>query len=128
LAHTYKQNRALTADRLVRRDFETALYHLLSQTREMFFGKCYLKAIPPIRKAGLDRCAGAICNLALRSVAERFYYREKNPQWSTESFSMAEQNGSSGNTLRLFIYWLIVGVPFVWGVWITILKLPALFR
>jgi hypothetical protein len=62
------------------------------------------------------------------TVAERFYYREKNPQWSTESLSMAEQNGSSGNTLRLFIYWLIVGVPFVWGVWITILKLPALFR
>ncbi len=41
---------------------------------------------------------------------------------------MAEQNVSGGNALRLFIYWLVVGVPFAWDVWKTIVKLPALFK
>ncbi|HEV2096304.1 MAG TPA: hypothetical protein VGQ82_07360 [Chthoniobacterales bacterium] len=41
---------------------------------------------------------------------------------------MAEQNVSGGNALRIFIYWLIVGIPFAWGVWTTLLKLPALFK
>lgn len=41
---------------------------------------------------------------------------------------MTEQNESGGNTLKLFVYWLVVGIPLVWGVWTTVLKLPALFR
>lgn len=41
---------------------------------------------------------------------------------------MAEQNQSGGNALQLFIYWLIVGIPLAWGIWTTILKLPALFK
>ena len=28
----------------------------------------------------------------------------------------------------LFISWIVVGVPLVWGVYNTLLKLPALFR
>jgi hypothetical protein len=35
------------------------------------------------------------------------------------------QAGSSA--LRLFIYWTVVGVPLVWGIWTTVLKLKALF-
>jgi hypothetical protein len=29
---------------------------------------------------------------------------------------------------RLIIYWSVVGIPLAWGIWTTILKLPALFR
>jgi hypothetical protein len=40
---------------------------------------------------------------------------------------MAEQNESGSNVLHLFISWLVVGAPLIWGVWTTLLKLPALF-
>ncbi|MFL6516091.1 MAG: hypothetical protein ACJ8M1_13820 [Chthoniobacterales bacterium] len=41
---------------------------------------------------------------------------------------MARQNESGGNSLHLLIAWLLVGIPLMWGVWTTILKLPALFK
>jgi hypothetical protein len=40
---------------------------------------------------------------------------------------MAEKNESGSNVLHLLISWLVVGVPLIWGVWTTLLKLPALF-
>jgi len=43
-------------------------------------------------------------------------------------FSMAERNQSTDNGLKLFIYWLIVAIPLAWGIWNTLLKLPALFK
>jgi hypothetical protein len=30
--------------------------------------------------------------------------------------------------LQLAIYWLVVGVPLAWGIWKTLVKLPALFQ
>lgn len=41
---------------------------------------------------------------------------------------MSTQNTSSGNGAKLLVYWLVVGVPLAWGVYNTLLKLPALFR
>ncbi len=41
---------------------------------------------------------------------------------------MTDENNSAGNGLRLLLYWTVVGVPLVWGVWTTLLKLPALFK
>jgi hypothetical protein len=35
---------------------------------------------------------------------------------------------SKSTALQLVIYWLVVGIPLVWGVWKTALKLPALFQ
>lgn len=29
---------------------------------------------------------------------------------------------------QLIFYWLVVGIPLAWGVWNTLLKLPALFQ
>ncbi len=40
---------------------------------------------------------------------------------------MSEQNASSKNGARLLLYWFVVGIPLAWGVWKTVLKLPALF-
>jgi hypothetical protein len=45
-----------------------------------------------------------------------------------KTFSMAERNQSTGSGLKLFIYWLVVGIPLTWGIWNTLLKLPALFK
>jgi hypothetical protein len=41
---------------------------------------------------------------------------------------MADRHQSTDNKLKLFMYWLIVGVPLAWGIWTTLLKLPALFK
>ena len=41
---------------------------------------------------------------------------------------MADQIQSAENGLKLFIYWLVVGIPLAWGIWNTLLKLPALFK
>jgi hypothetical protein len=41
---------------------------------------------------------------------------------------MAGDNQSGGNAMKLLFYWLVVGIPLGWGVWLTILKLPALFQ
>lgn len=41
---------------------------------------------------------------------------------------MADQSKTSGNAAMLLISWVVVGVPLVWGVYNTLLKLPALFR
>jgi hypothetical protein len=30
--------------------------------------------------------------------------------------------------VRLIVYWTVVGVPLAWGVWKTLIKLPALFQ
>jgi hypothetical protein len=35
---------------------------------------------------------------------------------------------ASTQKVQLFAYWLIVGIPLAWGVWKTLVKLPALFQ
>lgn len=35
---------------------------------------------------------------------------------------------TKSNALMLLVSWVVVGVPLVWGVYNTLLKLPALFR
>ena len=44
------------------------------------------------------------------------------------ALSMTERNQSTDNGLKLFTYWLVVGIPLAWGIWNTLLKLPALFK
>jgi hypothetical protein len=41
---------------------------------------------------------------------------------------MEEKATRSTVTLQLIAYWLIVGIPLMWGVWKTLVKLPALFQ
>ena len=37
------------------------------------------------------------------------------------------QAPTGGSAVRLFVYWTVVGVPLVGGIWTTVLKLKALF-
>lgn len=39
-----------------------------------------------------------------------------------------QANTAPTTTSRLLFYWLIVGIPLAWGVWKTLVKLPALFQ
>ncbi len=41
---------------------------------------------------------------------------------------MNETGTSSGNGLMLLLSWTVVGIPLAWGVYNTVLKLPALFQ
>jgi hypothetical protein len=40
---------------------------------------------------------------------------------------MNKKNASNSAT-QLIVYWLIVGLPLAWGVWKTLVKLPALLQ
>jgi hypothetical protein len=39
-----------------------------------------------------------------------------------------ENKAPESSILQLAIYWLVVGVPLAWGIWKTLVKLPALFH
>jgi len=41
---------------------------------------------------------------------------------------METSSSRSTVTLQLTAYWLIVGIPLMWGIWKTLVKLPALFQ
>ncbi len=42
------------------------------------------------------------------------------------SHDQPQPGGSS--IVQLVIYWLVVGIPLAWGIWKTLIKLPALFQ
>jgi hypothetical protein len=39
-----------------------------------------------------------------------------------------DRNSSTTPALQLLLYWLVVGLPLAWGIWKTLIKLPALFQ
>jgi hypothetical protein len=39
----------------------------------------------------------------------------------------SHQSGATSKA-QLAIYWLVVGIPLAWGIWKTLIKLPALFQ
>jgi hypothetical protein len=41
---------------------------------------------------------------------------------------MINESSRGGNAIKLIVYWVVVSVPLAWGIWLTILKLPALFK
>ena len=47
---------------------------------------------------------------------------------SAFTFIAMESSKSSGLAVKLMAYWMVVGVPLAWGVWKTLIKLPALFQ
>ena len=37
-------------------------------------------------------------------------------------------SASKNAVLQLAFYWTVVGIPLVWGIWTTVIKLSALFQ
>jgi MFS family permease len=77
---------------------------------------------------------GFICNLMIKPVAPRWYMKEEEVlalQAKTPSTVAAAGGsygiGKGGLDGAAVVAWLIVGIPIVWGVWITLSKAWVLF-
>jgi MFS family permease len=77
---------------------------------------------------------GFICNLMIKPVAPRWYMKEEEVlalQAKTPSTAAAAGGsygiGKGGLDGAAVVAWLIVGIPIVWGVWITLSKAWVLF-
>ena len=77
---------------------------------------------------------GFICNLMIKPVDPRWYMKEEEVlalQAKTTSTAMAAGGsygiGKGGLDGAAVVAWLIVGIPIVWGVWITLSKAWVLF-
>jgi hypothetical protein len=79
--------------------------------------------------------AGFICNMLITPVDSHFYMKEEDVaalQARTTSTAMAQGGsygiGKGGLDGAAVIAWLIVGVPILWGVWVTLSKAFVLFQ
>jgi MFS family permease len=75
---------------------------------------------------------GFFCNLAIRPVAERWFMREKASTAAAAasgSTATACDLGSARDSLGIggVLAWCAVGIPILWGVWITLSKAVVLF-
>ena len=72
---------------------------------------------------------GFICNLLIRPVADRWFMRE-----TTGAATNAVQTGGSfgigrgGASPAALLAWSLVGIPLMWGIWVTLTKALVLFR
>jgi MFS family permease len=79
--------------------------------------------------------AGFVCNLLIKPVDARFYMKEEDVaalQARATSTATAQGDsygiGKGGLDGAAVIAWLIVGVPILWGVWVTLSKAFVLFK
>ena len=79
--------------------------------------------------------AGFVCNLLIKPVDARFYMKEEDVaalQARTTSTATAQGGsygiGKGGLDGAAVVAWLIVGVPILWGVWVTLSKAFVLFK
>ena len=79
--------------------------------------------------------AGFICNFLIRPVDQRWYMREEEVaalQARTTSTAVVRGGsfgiGRGGLDGASVVAWLIVGVPILWGVWITLSKAFVIFN
>jgi hypothetical protein len=45
-----------------------------------------------------------------------------------ESLAMDKADRLNKAIFQLAIYWAVVSLPLIWGIWKTLVKLPALFQ
>jgi MFS family permease len=83
---------------------------------------------------------GFLCNLAVRPVGGRYLSHSPvlpnrplaaglvQPQQIVRPADTMEKHPPTTSMTQLAAYWLIVGLPLAWGMWKTLMKLPALFK
>jgi MFS family permease len=82
---------------------------------------------------------GLLCNLAVRPVAARHFRHGAAPTGKIAGLETststsrgmahdADTRACATSKVQLAAYWLLVGIPLGWGVWKTLMKLPALFQ
>ncbi len=79
--------------------------------------------------------AGLVCNALVRPLAERWYMRDEEVaalQVKTTAASAGPSGsfgiGTGGLDAKAALAWAVVGIPILWGVWITLSKALVLFR
>jgi MFS family permease len=77
--------------------------------------------------------AGFICNLLIKPVNPRWYMSEEEVAALQARTAVAATGGAYGIDRGgldgpAIVAWLIVGLPILWGVWITLSKALVLFR
>jgi len=70
---------------------------------------------------------GFLANLLIRPVSERWYMPNGEHQEAAASVSRSHGIGRGGFTVAAAVAWACVGVPLLWGVYITLTKVVALF-
>ncbi|MGI4796757.1 MAG: OFA family MFS transporter [Janthinobacterium lividum] len=74
---------------------------------------------------------GFVCNLLIRPVADRWFMRETSatgPSITTAPVSASYGIGRGGFSITALLAWSAVGIPLVWGIWVTLTKALVLFR
>lgn len=79
---------------------------------------------------------GFLCNLAIRPVNPKYFMSEeeltREKTLAHERAVAAEVHGSSSSTFKtpiavVWFAWACVGIPLIWGIWITLQKTAVLF-
>jgi MFS family permease len=71
---------------------------------------------------------GLIANLLVRPVARKWFMSEVTAlQAQTGTAAMAQYPATSGFSMAAAAAWAVVGIPVLWGVWITLTKVAVLF-
>jgi MFS family permease len=71
---------------------------------------------------------GAIANLLIRPVDPRWHMPVGATEASSAVKGAASGIGRGGLTLPVFLAWACVGLPLLWGIWVTLGKSIMLFR
>jgi hypothetical protein len=79
---------------------------------------------------------GFICNWLVKPVDEKYYMSEaelaaeqkKAHENSVALPANAAFGAAGGQSLTLISAWLFVGIPILWGAWITLQKALVLFK
>ena len=70
---------------------------------------------------------GFVANLLIRPVSERWYMPDGERQAMVASESRSSGIGRGGFTPTAAVAWACVGLPLLWGVYVTVSKVVALF-
>jgi MFS family permease len=80
---------------------------------------------------------GLICNLLVRPVAPKYFMTEEqlaaerkraHDIAAANAIGAAPVNNAAPSPALVYLAWIGVGIPILWGVWITLQKVMVLFR
>ena len=95
----------------------------------------HLYDLPLMILAGL-LVLGFVCNLLIKPVDPRYYMtdaeleaerRRAHERGAAIAFGAAARDGAPSSPALIAGAWLLVGIPILWGVWVTLQKAAVLF-
>ena len=71
---------------------------------------------------------GFVCNLMIRPVADRWFMTETNANPATTQAGASFGIDRGGFSPSAMLAWALVGIPLIWGIFVTLTKALVLFR